>query len=245
MAKLGYCGLLVCLLNLINHSVAIPYSEYILAPSSRTLRPVSVYHVNGTVDEAPTLTKPAGNATFRGVSAVTYDFGKNIGGIVSFNVSTVEGSDNFVGVSFTESSLWINSHGCDATADAGIDMPLWFQVSAGGKYTAATEHQRGAFRYLNFYHNTTGNVTVDGLSVHFVSMPQVAANELQAYSGYFHCNDEQLNRVWYAGAYTDQICTIPPTAGDSLIHLGVVNSTESIPDTKPLTWYNNYTVASE
>ena len=245
MAILTSWVLLFSLFNFIDQLVAIPYSEYILAPSSRTLRPVSVYHINGTVDEAPTLTKSTGNATFRGVSAVTYDFGKNIGGIVSINVSAVEGSDNFVGVSFTESSLWINSHGCDATADAGIDMPLWFQVSAGGKYSAATEHQRGAFRYLNVYHNTTGNTTIDGLSVHFMSMPQVAPNELQAYSGYFHCNDEQLNKVWYAGAYTDQLCTIPPTAGDALIHLDVINATETIPDTKPLTWYNNYTVASE
>jgi hypothetical protein len=105
--------------------------------------------------------------------------------------------------------------------------------------------QRGAFRYLNVYHNTSGTVEVEGLSVYFTALPQLAEKDLRTYSGYFHCNDEQLNRVWYAGAYTDQLCTIDPMAGDSLVHLGVVNSTQTIPASRPLTWYYNYTIASK
>jgi hypothetical protein len=224
-----------------------PYSEYILTPASRTLIPATVHNVNGSVAHAASLTNPPGNATFKGTSAVTYDFGKNIAGIVSFHVSTVTGTgtDEFIGISFTESSLWINREGCDATADAGIDEALWFNVSSGGHYAASKVHQRGAFRYLNVYHNTSGTVELQGLSVYFTALPQVAEADLRTYSGYFHCNDEQLNRVWYAGAYTDQLCTIEPTAGDSLVHLGVVNSTQSIPASRPLTWYYNYTIASK
>jgi hypothetical protein len=225
--------------------VAGPYSEYVLTPASRTLIPAIVHNVNGSVIHAASLTTPPGNATFKGASAVTYDFGKNIAGIVSFNVSTVTGTDEYIGISFTESSLWINSEGCDATADAGIDEALWFKVSSGGHYAASKIHQRGAFRYLNVYHNTSGTVEVESLSVYFTALPQVAEADLRTYSGYFHCNDEQLNRVWYAGAYTDQLCTIEPTAGDALVHLGVVNSTETIPASQPLTWYYNYTIASK
>ena len=176
---------------------------------------------------------------------MTYDFGKNVAGIVSFNVNKSSGSNEFIGISFTESSLWINSEGCDATADAGIDEPLWFAVTSGGQYTASKEHQRGAFRYLNVYHNSSGSVEVENPSVYFTALPQLAEEDLRTYSGYFHCNDEQLNRVWYAGAYTDQLCTIEATAGDSLVHLGVVNSTETLPASMPLTWYNNYTVTSK
>lgn len=81
--------LFVSILGNLHQVVAGPYSEYILTPASRTLLPATVYNVNGSVTQAASLTSPPGNATFKGASAVTYDFGKNVAGIVSFNVSTV------------------------------------------------------------------------------------------------------------------------------------------------------------
>jgi hypothetical protein len=134
--------LFVSILGTLHQAVAGPYSEYILTPALRTLLPATLYNINGSVTHAASLTRPPGNTTFKGASAVTYDFGKNIGGIVSFNVSTVKGTDEFIGISLSESSLWINSEGCDATADAGIDETLWFKVSSGGKYAASKIHQR-------------------------------------------------------------------------------------------------------
>ena len=229
------------LLSLAGSLAQVPYSEYILTPKSRTIFPASVYNVNGSVENAAALTS-SGIATFNGESAVTYDFGKNIGGIVSFNTSAVQGSNQYIGISFTESSLWINSEGCDATPDAGIDAALWFSVQSGGSYRACKEHQRGGFRYLNVYHNSTGMVELSGLSIYFTAIPQVPEERMGAYTGYFHCNDEQLNRVWYAGAYTNELCTIDPTAGNSLIYLGEVEKNDTI--TEPLPWYVNYTIAN-
>ena len=57
---------------------AAKYEEYILAPDSRTLHPVSVHKVNGSVSGAESLAGDStGSATFQGQSAaVTYDFGK-------------------------------------------------------------------------------------------------------------------------------------------------------------------------
>ena len=71
-------------MRLIDQLVLLPavayaarYEQYILAPSSRTLHPVSVYQVNGSVSNADSLTgDSSGNAVFQGQSAVTYDFGK-------------------------------------------------------------------------------------------------------------------------------------------------------------------------
>ena len=219
------------------------YAEYILTPSSRTIYPASVYNVNGTVISAAGLTKAGGATTFAGSSAVTYDFGKNVAGIVSFDFNTSAGAQTeYIGISFTESSLWINSEGCDATADAGIDQALWYLVSGKGHRQASKEHQRGGFRYLNVYHNTSGDVTVTNLSIHFTAVPQKAETDLQAYTGYFHTDDEQLNRIWYAGAYTNDLCTIDPTAGDALIYLGKVNSSSKV--NAPLPWYFNYTISN-
>lgn len=223
--------------------VAFRHAQYILTPASRILYPASVYNVNGTVDSAEGLVDGGGSVSFSGTSAVTYDFGKNIAGIVSFNFNTSSNARNeYIGVSFTESSLWINSEGCDATADAGIDQPLWFPVSGTGHRQALKEHQRGGFRYLNVYHNSSGEVTLTNLSVHFTAVPRRSDADLQAYSGYFHTNDEQLNRVWYAGAYTNDLCTIDPTTGNSLIYLGTINSSSTVRN--PLPWYVNYTIAA-
>lgn len=89
-----------------------------------------------------------------------------------------------------------------------MDEPLWFSPSGSVKVTAAPEKDRGAFRYLTLMHNTTGSIEVQSLSVHYTPMPHYADDQMSNYTGYFHCDDELLNRIWYAGAYTNQICTV-------------------------------------
>ena len=97
---------------------ATPYAEYILAPTSRHLTPTVIHNVNGSVHGAEALITQSGAATFDGVSAVTYDFGKSVAGIVSFDTGQVSDENEVIGISFTESSLWISGLGCDATADS-------------------------------------------------------------------------------------------------------------------------------
>ncbi|EMC93052.1 glycoside hydrolase family 78 protein [Baudoinia panamericana UAMH 10762] len=225
-------------------SAAAPYNQYILAPSSRRLHPVSVHQINGSVvNAASVLGGSTGSAVFNNAAAVTYDFGKNVAGLVTLQIGNVS-AGQFIGLTYTESSLWISGEGCDATQDAGIDEALWFQPSGPGNYSVSREHERGGFRYLSLLHNTTGFVNVQGVTVQFTPMPHWRDDQLQAYTGYFHSNDELLNRIWYAGAYTNQICTIDPTRGNSLVHLGVLNSTQLGNVTGPDSWYLNYTIAS-
>ncbi|KAI7277091.1 hypothetical protein KC335_g151 [Hortaea werneckii] len=135
-----------------------------------------------------------GSAIFKGQSAVAYDFGKNIAGLVTLQVGDVD-EDQYIGLTYTESSLWISSEGCDATADAGLDEALWFHVTGPGNYTVERQHERGAFRYLSLIHNTTGGIEVQQVNVHFTPMPHYADDQLRDYTGYFHCDDELLNRV--------------------------------------------------
>lgn len=105
---------------------AVPYSQYILAPSSRTLYPTSVYRTIGSVENVANLLQDTtGSATFTDVASVTYDFGKNIEGIISLDINSAA-DGQYIGVTFTESSLWISTFGSDATADAGLDEPLWY-----------------------------------------------------------------------------------------------------------------------
>jgi len=165
---------------------AIPYSEYILAPHSRTLYPVSVHSSNGSVSAPESLTFSPGSTIFRGDSATAYDFGKNIAGVVTLTIGLVSGEDQFIGVTFSESSLWISNKSCDATADAGKDETLWFKLDGPGTYTAPREKERGGFRYMTLVHNTTGSVEVTAAQVHFTAMPHWEEDALRNYTGYFH-----------------------------------------------------------
>ncbi|KEQ90119.1 Six-hairpin glycosidase [Aureobasidium pullulans EXF-150] len=232
--------LAVALTTLLSSSAAaVPYAEYILAPSQRDLSPVKVHQANGTViNAAEVTTSGSGGTTFNSVSAVTYDYTKNIGGLVSFIVSSSSDSEQYIGISYTESSLWISPDGSDATQNIAIDETLWFKITGPGNYSVEPLHDRGGFRYLNVYHNTTGNVTLSHLQTYFTAMPHFPDDGIGEYTGYFHSNDEKLNRVWYAGAYTDQLCTIPSTAGNSLVDLDATD-----PNT-PTVWWSNSTLTN-
>jgi hypothetical protein len=87
-----------------------------------------------------------------------------------------------------------------------------------------------------------GSVDVANAEVHYTAMPHWKDDELGTYTGFFNCDDELLNRIWYAGAYTNQICTIDPNYGNALVHLGTINS--SVSDAVNVTWYNNGTITN-
>ncbi|KAF2713538.1 glycoside hydrolase family 78 protein [Pleomassaria siparia CBS 279.74] len=214
-------------------SCAIPYDEYILAPSSRTLYPVSVHSSNGSVSNPESLTASPGSSVFQDDSATAYDFQNNIAGVVTLTIGSVSDSDSdqYIGVTFSESSLWISNKSSDATADAGKDETLWFKLDGPGRYTAPREKERGGFRYMTLVHNTTGSVEVTAAEVHFTAMPHWEDDAIGNYTGYFHSD-----------AYTNQLCTIDPNYGDALIHIFQINA--SISDATNVTWYSNYTITN-
>ena len=85
----------------------VPYKQYILAPPSRTVRPVAVRLQSGSLSFETALldsqiTLGRSLTLDASTSSVTYDFGKNIAGWVNFNTTSGDGS---VGFTFTESSL--------------------------------------------------------------------------------------------------------------------------------------------
>ncbi|EKV16292.1 Alpha-L-rhamnosidase A, putative [Penicillium digitatum PHI26] len=223
--------------------LAVPYAEYIYAPSSRTLTPPAVIGVNGSVTNSESLTNASDKrpAVFNGPSSVTFDFQKNVAGIVSIDVASAS-SDAFLGVTFSESSLYISEQACDATADAGLDSPLWFSfVDGPGTYTAAKKHNRGGFRYMTLVSNTTAKVSLNSVTVNFTAAP---TQDLRAYTGYFHSNDELLNRIWYAGAYTNQMSTIDPSMGNALAWFRIITTADNITLPQTVSWWSNYTISN-
>ncbi|KAF7536154.1 hypothetical protein G7054_g4783 [Neopestalotiopsis clavispora] len=215
----------------------IPYQEYVLAPTSRVVYPVSIYQSGGNVENAAALltsefgqNQSTQSTTFTGNgSYVTLDFGKNIAGRVSFQVDSVSGASDSIGFTFSESSDYISAQYCDAVTDSVFDLPQWYNDTTPGHYEAGHDFQRGGFRYLTVVHNTTSTMAISNVTVYWTTSPEMEVPS--AYTGYFHSDSEKLNRVWYAGAYTNQICSADPTTG---VALGA-----------PVAgWYYNYTISN-
>ena len=179
-------------------AAAVPYDKYILAPSSRTIRPTSVYLSSGSLSSEHTLLDgqaASGEsltlAAFN--SSVTYDFGKNVAGWINFNTTSSNGS---VGFTFAESSIWVSSETCDATLAQGetLDAQLVFNITGAGQYSPPLQRQRGGFRYVTVVNLGEGPLSISDLWVHFTAMPHWEDNALRSYTGWFLSNDEKLNR---------------------------------------------------
>jgi len=175
------------------------FSHYIYAPDSRTVHPAGVRAINGPISNADSLVgRSNGNAQFSGSSSITYDYGKNIGGILSVTVGAVSSPDATLSLTFSESSLYISNQSCDATTGPQFDEPLVLRVGQGpGTYTVEDWHNRGGFRYLTIASNSNANIQVTSVSTKFTAAPNQP--DLRHYRGYFGSNDELLNRIWYAG----------------------------------------------
>ncbi|KAL2837609.1 alpha-L-rhamnosidase A precursor [Aspergillus pseudodeflectus] len=198
---------------------AIPYQGYILAPESRILHPVSVKSLIGPVRNADALLDGGrGTASLYGRSSVTCDFGKNIGGLVSIDVAGLVGelADPKVGITFSESSQFISTESSDGQSDGGRGEKVFLNVTEPkGRYTLPKDRIRGGFRYLtlsaDLEHEDDG-IQLSAVTVYFTPVPH---RDPRDYTGYFHSDDELLNRIWYAGSYTVQLNTIDPTTGES------------------------------
>ncbi|MGW1623957.1 alpha-L-rhamnosidase-related protein [Streptomyces sp. NPDC002172] len=190
-------------------AAATPGDPYNLAPTSRTLAPVSVYRTAGSVsDPTHVLSHQATRLNGSG-SAVTLDFGKEVGGIVTLSFSGASSAGQSVGLAFSESSLYVGNS--SDNSGGGTDGAIYATVNGAGSYTMPADKLRGGFRYLTLFLDSGGWVDVNGVSLAFSAAP--GATNPAAYPDYFYSNDTLLNRIWYAGAYTVQMDTIDPAQG--------------------------------
>ncbi|MEV6482709.1 alpha-L-rhamnosidase [Streptomyces sp. NPDC051576] len=202
------------------------------SPTSRTLKPTAVYRTSGSVANPQNVLTGQPTRVSGSQSAVTLDFGEEVGGVTTLSFGGASDSGQRVGLAFSESSLYAGNNSDRSSGRDGEDGALYANASANGTYTVPTAQLRGGFRYLTVFLDTSGWVDLTGVSLAFTAAPG-KANPAD-YPNYFHSSDELLNRVWYAGAYTVQLDTIasdqgrawpPPTsAWDNSATVGVGDS---------------------
>ncbi|KAI0314054.1 Six-hairpin glycosidase [Amylostereum chailletii] len=199
-----------------------PWDEFNYAPESRTVYPTAIYRVHGTVENASDLAGNQGSATLSGNNSyVTLDFGKEVGGLVSWNFENVT-SSSAVSLSFTESPLFVRPYASDDAGSSAENMtvdgvePVLAPLPTGF-WTQPVQWLRGGFRYLTIVSNSDDPTTISNVSCAISFMPHF--DNLRNYSGYFYAADpgsedeDFLTKLWYAGAYTVQTNAIPVDQG--------------------------------
>ncbi|KAI1504668.1 alpha-L-rhamnosidase B [Biscogniauxia marginata] len=197
-------------------SAAFPGPEWdsnIFAPSSRIVGPSAVFSL-GSGEKIGSW--PIQFTLDEDLPSAYIDFGIEVGGIVTidYEVSSLSG-DGSIGLAFTEAKNWIGPVSDSSSGQLSRpDDAIYAGLSSLGNqtYSMPDEYLRGGFRYLTLFLVGNGaSVTVHNVSLELSFQPTWP--DLRAYQGYFHSNDDLLNKIWYSGAYTLQLCAIHPSTG--------------------------------
>lgn len=121
-----------------------------------------------------------------------------------------------LGIAFTESKKWIGK--ASDSSNGGFEGPdgaLFANIpsTGDGSYVVPDNKLRGGFRYLTLFLETDAATTLSITDISLEIAFQPTWKNLRAYQGYFHSSDEQLNKIWYAGAYTLQTNSVPVDTG--------------------------------
>lgn len=205
-----------------NASFPGTWESNIYSPSSRTVSPISI------------LSLPQGNkiTAFPASAAINlqsnqtglvFDFGKEVGGIVTVNYDLARtpsaGEVVRLGLAFSEGKQWIGTSSDNSNGGfVGPDGALFYTITISGPgiYTMPNAKLRGGFRYLTLFLLQSATTTVAQLDIKNISLEigfQPTWPNLRAYQGYFQSSDSLLNQIWYAGAYTLQTNAAPPATG--------------------------------
>jgi len=187
--------------------------RYVVAPDDRMVAPESIERVDrngGRIERPDGLLVAGGESTYiqrvaDSEPAIVLDFGK----VVSGRVQIISGASNqpLVRIAASESLQFLSRDG---------DV-IWGEQQAYGWQPSRTgdEFESGqlTFRYLMLYLAGNGQVEIDQVVLEF--LPFLGTPD--TYAGCFESSDEELNRIWYAGAYTLELNTVGTDSGEWLV----------------------------
>ena len=133
-------------------------------------------------------------------AAIVLDFGKEVGGTPYITVSARVVGSNTVRISTSEALQFLTNGSGAFVNDNGSQINL--TVTGAQTYTGGL---RGGFRFAAIELRTAGTVSLTAAGLNFKAYRAGPAQ----YQGWFMSSDDQLNKMWYAGAYTTQMDMVP------------------------------------
>jgi alpha-L-rhamnosidase len=177
------------------------WQSYVRGPSSATVHPIAITSVSGSVNNAAALTGAGGEAVLTTVSggtpaSVVLDYGQDTSGVPVLNVSSQSGSPT-VHEAFSEALTYLGTDGDTGGRANDVTVNQTGRVSTGSI--------QGGQRFERITLSTPGSITLSSVGIDFT--PYRATSD--AYQGHFLSSDDQLNHIWYDGAYSTQLCQLP------------------------------------
>lgn len=194
------------------------WQDYVPAPKSDDVKAVRIASTSGRVANARRLVgRGRGGATLTMTAGgpepvIVLDYGKVVGGIPYLEVASVEGTPT-LRASFSESGRYIDADGdngglgpCCGIAPPAAEPTRFNEWSPTGPGMLRTTYQQGGQRFERIALTTPGTVRLRAAGTEFKAYRATP----DKYQGWFLSSDDQLNRLWYAGAYTVQLNMVPP-----------------------------------
>ena len=200
------------------------WQSYVQTPSSATLCPTAVTSTSGTVTGASgllcggsggaALTMTAGGPT----PTLVLDYGHDVGGLPYFTVSGESGSPT-LRAGYSESQQYLT-----ATGDGGVPWAEGdtarsdsYPVTAPG--TITNRSVQGGERYEEITLTSPGTLTLRAVGIDYLA-------DRSANQGYFVSSSDTMNKIWYDGAYTAQLDSVPNGSlpGNWAIQNGVLDA---------------------
>jgi hypothetical protein len=178
------------------------WRRYVLDQGNGLVYPKHVYVVGdaSAVDNPAGLEAPGGgvatiHATGQGTPQLVLDLGINTGGYVEVGITKSDGTTVHLG--YSEARRFLTPNGDNVNDPSqGDPGPRSEDVSAAGDWRSPGI--RGAERWISLQLQSAGTVSIDYVRVR----EEHLRPNRSAYTGHFLSSDDQLNRVWYASAYT-------------------------------------------
>ena len=164
--------------------------------------------------------------------SVTVDFGKVVVGYPKVTFAWASDNNPGVRLAFSETTEYLTDRSDFARSDESGGGPGTDQYAVpptGGVWTDTEGYESGdqvyaeglhGFRYLKITLDALatdapaalpyGEVAIDSIALDFTGYIGTAAS----YGGWFLCSDDDLNRYWYAAAYTNELITDTFLASD-------------------------------
>lgn len=203
------------------------WREYVRTPKRSQVCPVSVVSTSGAVEGARNLLcGGSGGATLTYADGgeaptVLLDYGQEVGGLPWFTVSATSGSPTLT-AAYSEGLQYMSPSGDGSPPWADGDSSRSNSYRVSGPGTITNRSVQGGQRYERITLSTPGRLTLSQVGINYIA----DRTQADGYGGHFLSSSDELNRIWYAGAYTLQTNLVPANSlpGSWSIHDNVLKA---------------------
>ncbi|GAA3614358.1 hypothetical protein GCM10022223_33240 [Kineosporia mesophila] len=183
------------------------WQSYVLGPHDDDVSPERVLRTSGGVTVGRygigdiTLSRRPGDPE----PEIVLDYGRNVSGVPYFQIDAASYGAH-LRASYSESAAWTVPEGdVEGSHNESGHRERFEEFTLTGAGTVSSGRIQGGQRYQRIALTSTGSVTLRRTGFRFTAFRATAED----YQGWFLSSSDQMNRVWYEGAYTVQLNQLP------------------------------------